>query len=1565
MNVLNRLFLGGDHEARQVPRRPRGARWRRANRRRLQPGLLALEGRQLLATFTVTSLGDGTGAGTLRYEIGEANSTEGPNTIVFDSTVFGSAQTITLTQGELVLSNASGITITGPAAGLTISAGGASRVIKVASGAAASFSGLTITGGAASGTSIPADGGGGLYNEGMATLLDCTISGNSAKFSGGGIYSAYGSTTLTECTVDDNSAVNIGGGIYNHDAALTMTDCTISGNYANAWGGGVNNNLHGTVWMTNCTLSANHSNAWGGGMTPTVYYGNLILNACTVSGNSTSSASSAGGIGTDFLGATNLVDTIVAGNTGPSGPSDLVGDVDPGSAYNPIGSGGSGGLSNGNQSNIVLSTGATLGLAPLGNYGGPTLTMALRPGSPAIAAGVDAVYPRSTKHLVTDQRGFPLDSTSATHPDIGAFQLQSGAPVVTSTGDGALVLPGTMGLRGAIDLANLQTSAAAITFDSNVFGTAQTITLNQGQLELSNTSGITITGSAAGVTISGGGNSRVFQVDKGVTASLSGLTITGGVASNFGGGLYNLGSVTFTDCTLSGNSAPQGGGLFDVGTMNLTNCTLYDNSATFGGGIFNAGPATLIACTISGNSGTNVGGFNNYTGPNYTGTATLDDTIVASNTGPNGVASDIGGDNADAVTGSSDLIGTGGSGGLTNGVDGIQTGVSNPLLGALGDYGGATETIPLLPSSPAINAGNNSLLPQGLNLDQRGELRIVGKLDIGAFESQGFVVNVDSGSGQEAPVGTAFSSPLIVTVRAENAVEPVAGGTMTFSAPSNQNDASVTFSPAATVTIGSNGEASVTAMANATGGRYQVSATTTWTTSNTSFNLINQVAPKITWKDPAAITYGTALTLADQLDASTSVSGTFNYTPAAGTVLSAGNNQTLSVTFTPNDTTDYLTTTASVRIDVTAAPLTVTANDVSMVYGAALPTLTVSYSGFENGDTASSLSTQPTVSTTATDGSVVGSYTISAIGAVDSDYTFSYVMGSLSVTPAALVITANIQTKIYGAALPSLTVSYTGFVNGDSSSSLTTQPVVSTAATAESAVGSYRLNPIGAVDANYTISYVPGDLSVTPAALTITANDQTKVYGAALPSLTVSYSGFENGDTSSDLTTQPTVSTTATAKSAVDSYTIGASGAADSDYTISYVSGNLSVTPAALVITANDQTKVYGAALPALTVSYSGLVNGDSSSSLTTQPTISTPATARGAVGSYTISASAAVDPNYTISYAAGTLNVTPAALVITANNQTKVYGAALPTLTVSYSGLVNGDAASSLTTQPTVSTTATAQSVVGRYRISASGAVDPNYTITYTAGTLTVTPAALLITANNATMVAGHAVPALSLSYSGFVNGDSPASLTTPPILATTESPDIPAGSYAITVSGASSPDYTITTVPGTLLVSPAYVTVESVAIEKVQTGRHKTMEAIVMQFSGELDAADAASLGNYTLVTVANRKKHPSKPVRLSLANYNAANNTVTLTTAKKLVLKPSLELTLNAAGLMDTMGRALDGRDDGQPGGNFTAILSKGGATVTSAVRLDAVKAPSATAVDALLAGGLDLEVRHRRS
>ena len=561
---------------------------------------------------------------------------------------------------------------------------------------------------------------------------------------------------------------------------------------------------------------------------------------------------------------------------------------------------------------------------------------------------------------------------------------------------------------------------------------------------------------------------------------------------------------------------------------------------------------------------------------------------------------------------------------------------------------------------------------------------------------------------------------------------------------------------------------------------------------------------------------------------------------------------------------DYAITYVAGSLTVTPAPLTITADNQTKVYGAGLPTLTASYTGFVNGDTAASLDSLPTFNTTATTSSALGVYTIAASGAVDADYAISYTSGTLTVTAAGLTITAVNQTKLYGAALPTLTASYTGFINGDTSSSLTTQPTLTTTATASSHVAGnpYTITAGGAVDPNYSITYVTGNLTVTPAPLTITANSQTKTYGAALPALTLSYTGFVNGDTSASLTTQPTLTTTATASSHVSGnpYTITASGAVDADYAITYAAGTLTINPVALTITANNQAKVYGAALPTLTASYSGFVNGDTADNLTTQPTLNTTATASSPVAGnpYTVTASGAADSDYTISYASGTLTITAAALTITANNQTKVYGAAVPTLTASYTGFVNGDTSATLTTQPTLTTTATVRSNLSAnpYPINASGAVDSDYAISYAPGNLTVTPAALVVTANNQTKVYGAALPTLTVSYTGFVAGDTAANLTTQPTLTTTATVSSHIGSYTITASGAVDPNYTISYADGTLTVTTAALTITA----DNQTNIYgDTLPTLTASYTGFVngDSSDSLTIPP-TLTTTATAASH-----------------------------------------------------------------------------------------------------------
>jgi hypothetical protein len=227
------------------------------------------------------------------------------------------------------------------------------------------------------------------------------------------------------------------------------------------------------------------------------------------------------------------------------------------------------------------------------------------------------------------------------------------------------------------------------------------------------------------------------------------------------------------------------------------------------------------------------------------------------------------------------------------------------------------------------------------------------------------------------------------------------------------------------------------------------------------------VTPQITWATPSAITYGTTLS-ATQLNATASVPGTFVYTPAAGAVLGAGS-QTLSVTFTPSDTTNYTTVTATVNITVSKAALTVTANNASRVYGVANPSFTPIYSGFVNGDTSAALTGSPSLTTTATAASPVGSYPITAAAGTlaATNYSFVFVNGTLTITKATsgLSVTSTINPSTYGQSV-TLTLTVAG-----SGSGVTPTGTVTLTEGGTTLLGATSLSASGT--ATYTTSTLP------------------------------------------------------------------------------------------------------------------------------------------------------------------------------------------------------------------------------------------------------------------------------------------------------------------------------------------------------------------------------------------------------------------------------------------------------------------------------------------------------------
>ena len=438
--------------------------------------------------------------------------------------------------------------------------------------------------------------------------------------------------------------------------------------------------------------------------------------------------------------------------------------------------------------------------------------------------------------------------------------------------------------------------------------------------------------------------------------------------------------------------------------------------------------------------------------------------------------------------------------------------------------------------------------------------------------------------------------------------------------------------------------------------------------------------PTITWANPAAITYGTALS-ASQLNATATVPGSFTYMPPAGTVLRAGN-QTLSVKFTPADTVNYETVTTSVSVNVNLAVLTVTAQNASRTYGAANPAFSAIITGFVNGDTASVVSGTANLSTTATPASNTGSYPITATAGTltAANYTFTFVNGTLTVNAAVLTVTAQNASRTYGAANPAVTALITGFVNGDTQSVVSGTANLSTTATPASGVGSYAITTTAGTltAANYTFSFVNGTLTVNAAVLTVTAQNASRTYGAANPAFSALITGFVNGNTQSVVSGTPGFSTTATPASNTGSYPITATAGTltAANYTFTFVNGTLTVNAAVLTVTAQNASRTYGAANPTFTALITGFVNGDTQSVVSGTANLSTTATQASGVGSYaiTVTAGTLAAANYTFTFVNGTLTITVATPTVVWNSPAAVtYGTALSSTQLNATASVQG----------------------------------------------------------------------------------------------------------------------------------------------------------------------------------------------------------------------------------------------------------------------------------------------------
>jgi hypothetical protein len=307
-----------------------------------------------------------------------------------------------------------GLNILGSSASTTIVDGGGLKTVVTVSNATAhvTLSNVTIRNGRAG-------QGGGIYNNGILTIGGSIISGNSAVGpvgSGGGIFNA-GTVTINNSTLSNNSgrgtaSGGLGGGIGNAGTVTvnnsTFTGNSVSGVFGAGFGGGIGNS--GTATVNNSTLSGNSATAWGGGIGNE---GNLTMNNSTISGNK----ESYGGVA-NYSGVVILQNSIVANN---SGGNCYARTTLTSNGYNLSSDGTCDFNNTGDRNNTDPK------LGPLQNNGGPTQTMALPSGSPAIDAGNPSGCTEGQGHLLnTDQRGKPRPDPEDTGGcDIGAYESQS------------------------------------------------------------------------------------------------------------------------------------------------------------------------------------------------------------------------------------------------------------------------------------------------------------------------------------------------------------------------------------------------------------------------------------------------------------------------------------------------------------------------------------------------------------------------------------------------------------------------------------------------------------------------------------------------------------------------------------------------------------------------------------------------------------------------------------------------------------------------------------------------------------------------------------------------------------------------------------------------------------------------------------------------------------------------------------------------------------------------------------------------------------------------------------
>ncbi len=538
-----------------------------------------------------------------------------------------------------------------------------------------------------------------------------------------------------------------------------------------------------------------------------------------------------------------------------------------------------------------------------------------------------------------------------------------------------------------------------------------------------------------------------------------------------------------------------------------------------------------------------------------------------------------------------------------------------------------------------------------------------------------------------------------------------------------------------------------------------------------------------------------------------SATQSFDQASAGARTLSVNSGYTIN---DGNSGNNYNITLQTASGSITKASLTATANNTMRTYDGTTNgnNSGVSITGFVNNET-SSVVNQKSLSVTNANARNAGNYNLTASGLAADNYDISYATtGNLTINKAALSVSANNVTRTYDGTSSGNNngVSITGFVNNETSN-VVSQGNLSFDNSATRNAGSYSLNASGLAAQNYDFAYTSGNLSINKASLTLSAVADSRQYnGLALSNAAPNAIGLVATDSLSNLS-QSFDSANAGARtlSVNSGYTIS-DGNSGNNYNVTLQSASGSISKAGLTVTANDATRTYNGTnfTGGNGVSYSGLVNGEGAGVLTGRINYGGTAQNSRNAGIYSISASGLGAANYNISYADGSLVTNKANVTLVASTDSRVYnGNALTNATPTAIGIVAGD--SFVANQRFDQAGAGNRTLnVSSYTIDDQNSGN-NYNVNLQSANGSITPAALSIRANDASIIQGQTVPLLTATYLGFINGEGLGNLSTLPLINTSGSSLSPQGNYPIIASGANAPNYSISYIDGQLQIAAA----------------------------------------------------------------------------------------------------------------------------------------------------------------